>query len=115
MRHILDIRSRLPDMKAIDIKLQYISHWQQLTGNGIIYFLARFETSVPIDAAFGLPSDTPDQAYRSFTLNSSHVHSSTRQVTISVSRRDEVVGIGCGRVARHDQSTGKICSLACIH
>ncbi|VDD75011.1 unnamed protein product [Mesocestoides corti] len=108
IRHILDIRSRLPEMKAVDIKLQYISHWQQLTGNGVIYFVARFEASVPIEAALGLPSDTPDQAYRASTLNSSHVHTSTRQLTISVSRRDEVVGIGNGRVARHDQSTGEI-------
>lgn len=107
MRHIMDIRGRLPEMSAAEVKLQYIGHWQQLTGNGIIYFVARFETSVPVATALGLPADTPDQAYRSLSFHSSHIHPTSRQVTISLSRRDEIVGIGNGRVARHDPSTGK--------
>lgn len=94
-------------MSATEIKLQYIGHWQQLTGNGVIYFVARFETSVPVASALGLPLDTPDQAFRTLTHHSSHVHPTSQQVTISISRRDEVVGIGNGRVARHDPSTGK--------
>ncbi|VDK22656.1 unnamed protein product [Taenia asiatica] len=108
VRHIMDIRGRLPEMSAAEVKLQYIGHWQQLTGNGIIYFVARFETSVPVATALGLPADTPDQAYRTLSFHSSHIHPTSRQVTISLSRRDEVVGIGNGRVARHDPSTGEI-------
>ncbi|VDL60093.1 unnamed protein product [Hymenolepis diminuta] len=108
IRHIVDIRGRLPEMSATEIKLQYIGHWQQLTGNGIIYFVARFETSVPVASALGLPLDAPDQAFRTLSMHSSHVNPTSRHVTISVSRRDEVVGIGNGRVARYDPSTGEI-------
>ncbi|KAM7533283.1 hypothetical protein Aperf_G00000125328 [Anoplocephala perfoliata] len=95
-------------MSATEVKLQYIGHWQQLTGNGVIYFIARFETSVPVTSALGLPLDAPDQAFKTLTLHSTHVHPTSRQVTISISRRDEIVGIGNGRVARHDPSTGEI-------
>nr|CDS20537.1 unc 112 protein [Echinococcus granulosus] len=108
VRHIMDIRGRLTEMSAMEVKLQYIGHWQQLTGNGVIYFVARFETSVPVATALGLPADTPDQAYRTLSFHSSHIHPTSRQVTISFSRRDEVVGIGNGRVARHDPTTGEI-------
>lgn len=106
IRHIVDIRGRLPEMSAMEVKLQYIAHWQQLMGNGVVYFVARFETSVPVATALGLPADTPDHAYRTLSLHSSHIHSNSRQVTVSISRRDEVVGIGNGRVARHDPNTG---------
>ncbi|KAL7055933.1 hypothetical protein AAHC03_023017 [Spirometra sp. Aus1] len=120
-KQILNVRSRLSEVRPIELKLQYISRWQQLTGNGVIYFLARFETTVPLGAALGLPPQTDSDgavrfySYSATTTTFGQIHHQqlstdpdSRQVTVSVSRRPEVVGIGCGRVARYDQTTGEI-------
>lgn len=108
-KQIIHAFKHICNLSSIEAKLKYISAWEQLPWHGVAMFLARIEVQIPLDILFG-----PDYLSKLDGRNTTNwipiVNRGTpnSNVTVSLSKRDEMVGIGPNQIYRCELTTGDI-------
>nr|CAH8860638.1 unnamed protein product [Trichobilharzia regenti] len=101
--------TQIYNLTSLQAKLKYINAWEQLRQHGIVFFPARIEVTVPLNSILG--SDACSRSEYGGTsgwIPGINRPSSSGNVTVSMSRKAEAVGIGATRIYRCDLSNGEI-------
>ncbi|CAH8572511.1 unnamed protein product [Heterobilharzia americana] len=103
--------TQIHNLTSLQAKLKYINAWEQLKLHGIAFFTARIEVTVPLNSLLGSESYLRSDYGTAVTtgwIPGINRPSNTGNVTVSMSRKAEAVGIGATRIYRCDLTNGEI-------
>ncbi|KAH8858863.1 hypothetical protein KSF78_0009040 [Schistosoma japonicum] len=108
IQRISSTYTQINKLTSLQGKLKYINAWEQLHLHGIVFFTARIEVTVPLNALINSENYSDYNNGQIGWIPGINRPTTSNHITVSISRKIEAIGIGSTRIYRCDLTNGEI-------